>query len=282
MSTTTLEPAAARSNVSASARLTLPRVLVSEWRKLTTLRSTWWTLLIAVLVHVGMGALIGLTMRMDELESMGISIDATTLAVAGAQFSQLAIVVLAVMAITAEYSTGQIRSTVTAVPFRLRLLTAKAIVVSTITLLVAVVATGLSLGVGLLIAGDAAEFGLSTAENARILAATPLYLVAIALFGLGLGALLRSTAGAIALLMALLVVVENAFAVIPWRPIELISPWLPQTAGSRIFFGDEEIEQVRAMTEAIVLSPWQGYLVLLAWAALALTLAGIRLRGRDV
>ena len=280
MSTTTLQRPATPSAV----HLTFGRVVASEWRKLFSLRSTWWTLGLAVLLQVGMAAILGAAARAVAASGQGtLGVDGVQAAAAGLQFSQLAIVALAVLTITAEYSSGQIRVTLAAVPRRTPVLLAKALVLTVVVLVTAVVSSALSVGALALVGGEHISFALPGAESARILAGAPLYLVGIAVLSLGVGALMRHTAGAIAALMGFLLVIENVFAAIPWKPLQIISPWLPGTAGSRLMSTDATIAAARDLPNHVgaVLGAWQGYGVLVAWAALALVAAVLVLRSRD-
>lgn len=265
-------------------RLTFPRVLRAEAGKLFSLRSTWWTLGVAVVLQVGMAALIGLFARTvdEDAGPGGLQLDGATLPSVGMQFAQLALVVLAVMVITAEYSSGQIRSTLVAVPTRTPVLAAKAVVLAAVTLVVGTVSGALSVAAGLLVAGDRIGFDLPASETLRILAGGPLYLMAIALLALGVGALIRHTAGAIAILMGLLLVVEPVLAAVPLRVLQEISPFLPSTAGQQLLFDDQTLAAQEGLRQyGAHLEPWAGYGILVAWAVAALVLAGWLLRRRD-
>ncbi len=279
MTTTTpdLVPTVAPSRV----RVTFLRVVASERRKMTSLRSTWWTVGIAVALPVGISLLMAIYTRING-DSRSPE-EATSWAIGATQMTQLAIVVLAVMLITSEYTTGQIRISATAVPARLPILAAKALVLSAVTFVVGAVGVALSMGVGVVVGGDNVAFTLSDSETARLLVATPLYLVGIALLSFGIGALIRSTGGTIATMMGLLLVVEQILLAIPFHLTKLIAPWLPGNAGGQILRDTDSLEAIKDLVHpGAYLGPWEGFAVLLAWAALFLTLAGIRLRFRDV
>jgi ABC-2 type transport system permease protein len=284
MSTTTLNRPVAPAG---TPHLSFARVVASEWRKLFSLRSTWWTLGSALVLQVGMAALIGVALRaassVDTSGGSGFTVDASQAAAQGLLFAQLAVVVLAVLTITAEYSSGQIRVTLAAVPRRLPVLWAKALVLVVVVLVLGVVSSALSVGVAMLVGGDLIRFSLPGAETARILAGAPLYLIGIALLSLGVGGMLRHTAGAVAGLMGFLVVVELVIGNIPWKPLQLISPWLPGTAGQQVMATDESVQSLRDLPNHVgaVLDPWAGYGVLVAWAVLALAVAAVMLRSRD-
>lgn len=266
---------------SPAVRVTFPHVVVSEWRKLTSLRSTWWTLGTALACHAGIGLLMAIYTRVNGHASSPE--EATSWAIGATQLTQLAIVVLAVMIITSEYTTGQIRASVAAVPTRLPILVAKAVVLTGAVVVVSVLGVALSMGAGVIIGGDTVAFTLPDSETARILAATPLYLVGIALLTFGVAALIRNTGGTIAIMMAMLLVLQNILVVIPFHLTRLIAPWLPGNAGQLILVDSESLDGWKeAVRPGAFLGAWGGYGVLLAWAALFLVLAGVRLRTRDV
>ena len=285
MSTTTLD----RPAVPASIHLNFARVVAAEVRKTFSLRSTWWTLGVAVVLQVGTAALMGLAARAASSgegkgpRGAGFSLDASQVAGIGLEFSQLAVVALAVLMITSEYSSGQIRVSLAAVPRRTPVLAAKALVLSVVVAVLGAVGGSLSVGAALLIGGDNVELALPGAETARILAGGPLYLVGIALLSLAVGALMRNSAGAIATLMAFIVVVQNVIGMILWKPLQIISPWLPGTAGSQLMATDQGVAMDRAVPDRVgaVLDPWVGYGVLIGYAVIFLVAAVVSLRSRD-
>jgi ABC-2 type transport system permease protein len=266
MSTTALTPTGTspqdnpRTN---DVRLTFGRVVRSEWIKFRTLRSTVWTLAITLALMVGVVTL---------LSAVGASQSEGTEP--------------GVLVITGEYSTGMIRSTLAAVPRRLPALWAKGVVLAASIFVVSSVAVAVSLGIMQLILGAKGQApDLGDADTVRVLAGVPLYLTAIALFAFAIGAVLRHSAGALATVIGLLLVIENLF-LFPWKPFQLISPFLPGTAGSRIMTPQAQIDLMSQAAKAqssvgAVLSPWQGYGVLLAWVAVLLTVAAVLLRRRN-
>lgn len=265
-------------------RLTFPRIVKSEWIKFRTLRSTVWTLATTLVVIVGIVTLFSAVVASEsgsgteDPGGIGGGIVAFTIA---AGLAQLAVAVLGALVITGEYSTGMIRSTLAAVPQRLPALWAKCVVLAGSIFLVSTVAVVISLGVMQLFLGSKGLApDLGDHETLRILAGIPLYLTAIALLALAIGALLRHSAGALATVLGLLLVIENLFQ-IPWKPLQLIRPFLPGTAGSQIFTKQAEIDAMAQGAVGAVLGPWQGYGVLLAWVAVLLTAAAVLLRRRN-
>ena len=260
-------------------RLTFVRVVNSEWIKFRTLRSTIWTLAATVIVMVGI-----VTLFSAILASQGngrgapISIDVFSIA---ASMASLAVVVLGVLVITGEYSTGMIRSTLAAVPRRLPALWAKAVVLAVSIFVVSTFAMGISLVVmALFLGGKGLAPDLGDGQTLRILVGVPLYLTAIALLAFAIGALLRHSAGALATVLGLLLVIQNLF-MIPWTPLQHISPFLPGTAGARVLMTQASLDALGQGSVGAILSPWQGYGVLLAWVAVLLSTAAVLLRRRS-
>ena len=262
-------------------RLTFPRVVTSEWIKFRTLRSTIWTLAITVVVMVGIVTLFSVFFGKQPSgaqDSGGGSIIVFTIA---ASMAQLAVVVLGALVITGEYSTGMIRSTLTAVPRRLPALWAKGVVLAVSIFVVSSVAVAISVGVMQIILGaKGLAPDLGDGETVRILVGTALYLTAIALFAFAMGALLRHSAATLAAVLGLLLVIESLFQ-IPWRPLQLISPFLPGTAGANIMAPQSQLDLLSQHAVGAALSPWQGFGVLLAWVAVLLTAAAVLLRRRN-
>ena len=283
MTAATLSPSGPAAAVPAVRRpprgLTFPGILRSEWIKTWSLRSTVWSLAIAIVLMTGTTALVAWGASTDPVAG---ELSAAELVGPGAYFAQLVLAVLGVLTITGEYSTGQIRSTIASVPRRTPALVAKAIVlavVAALTTLVGVVTGTLAgmpfhdtLGVTL---------DLSDGETLRMLGGLPLYLAGIALLGFAIGALVRSSPGALGIVLGLLLVVEQVVAAIPLAFFDRIEPFLPSNAGSRLVTTQENIDALNAASVGADLGAWQGFGVLLAWVAVLLVLAAVLLRRRD-
>lgn len=282
MTTTISDAPAPERSVPPAGGVTFPRVVNSEWIKFRTLRSSAWTLGVTVVLMVAVSFLAAWgTASMTEPgdQSAGSAAGLVTL---GYFLAQLTVAVLGVLIITGEYSTGMIRSTFAAVPHRLAPLWAKALV------LVVVVSVTSLLGVALAYLATLpfyAELGVSRdvtdAESLRILLGTPLYLSAVALLALGFGALLRHSAGALATVLGLMLVVETVFASIPLAFFENVSPFLPTNAGGRLLMEDRSVEMMGQVSDGLQLTPWQGFAVLVAWVVVVLGVAAVLLRRRD-
>jgi ABC-type transport system involved in multi-copper enzyme maturation permease subunit len=271
MSTLVLQPASTAIQVH---DVRLRRVVASEWVKLWSLRSTVLTLLAAVstMVLIGCLAAWAFTSNWDDLDPVErAAFNPIDPALVGVNLAQLAVGVLGVLLITGEYATGMIRATLAAVPTRLPVLWAKTglyagvvFVLMSVTSLVAFLMAQLFLG----------ERGadLSVDGLPRALLGTAGYLTAIAVLAVALGFLLRSTAGGIATLFGLLLVVPTLGLLLPssWR--DTLLPYLPSYAGSAV-------TTVRPQDD--LLSPTGGALVLLAWALVPLLAAAASFRRRD-
>lgn len=258
------------------------RLVVAEWIKFRTLRSTFWTLGTALALMVAMAVLQawGSVQMAQDMDLSGVP--GTGYATGAWFIGQLAFCVLGILAITGEYSTGMIRSTFAAAPRRLPVLWAKLVVVVTAVFVVSVVAVALSwAGAAPFFDDLGATIDLSSSEDVRILLGTPLYLATITALAFAVGALTRHSAGALAVVIGLLLIVETAFASIPWRPLQTISPFLPSTAGGRLTQDSATIEAMDQFSEFATLTPWQGYGVLMGWVVVLLAVAAVLLRRRD-
>ena len=266
--------------------VTFPRVLRSEWIKTRTVRSTVWTLALTVVLMVGFSTLFSWgTSSAQGDGGPGAEVGtgsalAVFMVTVGYGVAQLTLGVLGVLAITTEYSTGMIRSTFAAVPGRLPALGAKALIVALIAAVTAAVAVGLSWVATL---GFQSKLGIhldpADADTQRILLGVPLYLATIALFGFAIGTLMRRTAGALAVVLGWLLVVEPLIGAIPVTFLEKISPFLPGTGGSRLLMTSEQL--AADLPNRVDLSAWQGYGVLVAWTAVLLAIGAVLLRRRD-
>ncbi len=276
MNTLTAEPASP-SDVSAFVKVepvTPTRILSSEWIKMRSLRSTALTLVAGVVLMVAIGWIFGgatnahwSDMRPDEQASFS-PIDAS---LAGYNLAQLAVGVLGVLLVTGEYATGMIRATLGAVPQRVPVLWAKATLYAGVTFaLMLAAAFAAFLGGQQLLGTHGTD--LSATGAVRTIVGVAGYLALIGVFSVALGFIIRSTAGAIATLFGLLLVLPNLGLLLPasWR--EHLLPYLPSNAGASMF-------SAHAATDALPAST--SLLVLLAWIAAALTSAALLLKRRD-
>jgi ABC-2 type transport system permease protein len=271
MTTATLTPD--RAAAGGAVRVTFPRVLHAEWIRLRSLRSTWITMLVTIAIVVGFGALscYGYVSR-DHANFVGI--DPAFRSLVGTFFGQLAFGVLGVLVVTGEYSTGMIRATFTAVPRRLAVFTARLSVFAVTTLAVLVPTTIVTFLVGqTILARDHVDTTLGAPDVLRAVVGAALYLVAIGLLGMAFGWLVRHTAGAIATLVGVLLVLPLLVVFLPDPWPTRLAKWLPSGAGQSI---------LHVHTDTDRFAPWTGFGVLMAYVVIVLVAAAVLLRSRDV
>lgn len=253
-------------------RVTRMRVLASEWTKLRSVPSTVWSLLTALVLVVGIGA--GYSMiRVTRPPADPSTFDAAGVSLTGVQLAQFAIGVLGVLLMTGEYATGSIRVSLAAVPKRLDLLWGKAITfaVSTIVLFVPAVFVAFLVGQSVLSAENL-DIGLGEPGATRAVAGGALFLAVVGLLGLGLGAALRNTAGAISALFGLLFVPQILLGLLPESVSDDLYRYVPAAAGQAVMF---------IQPDPLSLSPWAGFAVFCGYAAAALGVGAWRLRRGD-
>ncbi|HEY1322453.1 MAG TPA: ABC transporter permease [Streptosporangiaceae bacterium] len=256
-------------------RVTQARVLRSEWTKLRTQPSTVWSLLSAVALIIGFGVLYSLLREARPPHGAAVaSFDPTLVSLAGVQLAQIAVGVLGVLLITSEYASGMIRASFAAVPRRLPILWGKAALLAAATVAVCVPATLATFLAGQSILGRqhlAASLGQPGVARAVIGGA--LYLAVAGLLGLGLGALLRSTAGGIAAVFGLLFAIQIPVAFLPGTLPEEVGKFLPATAGQAVttVYPDPSSS----------LAPWVGFGLFCGYAVAVLVLAAWRMRRGD-
>jgi ABC-type transport system involved in multi-copper enzyme maturation permease subunit len=256
------------------APVTQARVLRSEWIKMRSLRSTTITLVAAVVAMIALAWLVGWATN-DHWNHMDPGERATFSAIdrslAGVNLAQLAIGVLGVLLITGEYATGMIRATLSAAPRRLPVLWAKAGLFAAVTLVLMLVSSFLAFVIG---QHFLASHGttLSAPHAWRAIFGTAGYLTLIAILAVAFGFAIRSTAGGIAALFGLLLVLPGIGQLLPssWQSHTL--PYLPSNAGSAMY---------SARPDPTALSPVTGLLVLVIWVVVALAVAALLLERRD-
>lgn len=254
-------------------RLTPARVAHSEWIKLRTLRSTAWTLAASVLITVGTGILLCSFARSHVEAGKHLGTSPATLSLYGAYFAPLTVGVLGVLLVTGEYTTGMIRATLSAVPRRLPVLWAKLGVLALVVLAVSEASLLAAFGIGqALLAGTGAGMSLGDQGVLRTVLGTGIYVAMVALFGAGLGFVIRNTAGALSTLFGVLLVLPVLANVLPADWTRHVVPYLPSNAGQAIL-------AVRPLPE--VLAPWTGLAVFAGYIALVVAVAATCLARRD-
>ena len=258
-------------------QVTQARVAVSEWTKLRSLRSTRWSLLAAILLTIGFPLLFA-AVTSSHWGSMSPHERADRhpldIALAGVNVSQLAVAVLGVLVITGEYSTGMIRASFSAVPKRLPVLWAKTVVFGVVTLLLMVpsVVIAFFASQAILSRHHILQISFSHPGVARSVIGGAAYVVLVGIFALGIGAMLRNTAGGIATFAGIFFVLPPLMNVLPASWNDAISKYLPSEAGRQIF----------SLThDSSSLSPLWGGLLFVGYCAVVLALAAVLLVRRD-
>jgi ABC-2 type transport system permease protein len=258
-------------------RVTQRRVFRSEWTKLYSLRSTRYSLLATVVMTIGFG-LIASAANVARWSSMSAAdkagFDPLSTSLLGVRFGVLAIGVLGVLLITGEYSTGMIRSTMTAVPKRLPVLWAKSGVYALVALVLTVPAVFIAFFVGqAILSGQHIQIAFSHPGVPRAVLGAAVYLTLVGLFAMGLGAIMRNTAAGIATFAAIMFVIEPLISILPASIANSITPYLPGAAG-------ESMMQIGHHAHS--LSPGAGLAVFCAYVAVTMAAAAILLVRRDV
>jgi len=253
-----------------------PDLVRSEWTKIRSVRSTYWTLLVAAATMIGLSAILSSVYigRYSTLSAADrATFNPTSYSLNGILLAQLAVGVLGVLVITGEYSTGTIRATFAAAPQRHSVLAAKAVVFGAVTAVVGLVSSFAAFFVGqAILSSKHIEAHLSDPGVLRAVAGSGLYVAVLGLLALGIGTLIRHTAGAIASLFGLIFVLPGLVLALPTSWSNAISKYLPSSAGQAIF---------RTVRDRSTLSPWAGFALFCAYAAVVLIAAGITLQHRD-
>jgi ABC-type transport system involved in multi-copper enzyme maturation permease subunit len=245
-------------------------VLRSEWTKLRSVRSTYWSALAAVVIAVGLGALV----CWGNLQSTDGVDDPAGTSLAGMFLAQVAFAIVGVLTMSAEYSTGMIRTTLSAVPQRGFILAGKAVVVGTAAFILALVTSFVSFFLGqAILSTKSYNIGLGAPGVLRVVVGAALYTLVLVVLSLGLATILRNTAGTITAVIGIVFVIPIIVALVPLRWQNDIGRYMPANAGGSLVTvhpGDGS------------LGPWAGFTVFCAWAVVAGAVAWWTLRRRDV
>jgi hypothetical protein len=259
-------------------RVAFHRVLLSEWTKLRSVRSTAWSLVVGFLLTIAFPIIFAFVTR-SHWGSMSPSERAgrhpLDIALAGVNVAQLAIAVLGVLLISAEYSTGSIRSTFTAVPRRLPVLWAKLLDYAVLSFLLMVPAVLVSFFASQAILAGVHPLQISFAHAgvARAVLGGAVYVMLVGIFALAIGAIVRNTAGGIATFAGIFFVIPPLMNILPLSWNNAISQYLPSNAGRQLF----------ALRHAAhTLTPAAGGLLFAAYCAAAIVIAAVLLVRRDV
>jgi ABC-2 type transport system permease protein len=255
--------------VLATGRVTSRHVLTAELLKLHTARS-----MIAASVTAGLLVVaVGVVAAIGQIVQEGVEFDPLGGALTGVSAASFAVMALGVLAVTSEYATGTVKPSFTAVPRRSRLVLGKAAAVAvTVGVLASVTLLTTFLVAQAITATADLPLSLGAPGVARTLAGAALYLTGIALLAVAFGWLLRSTAGAIAALIGVLLVPSLILLLLPADLGAAVAPYLPGNAGTALL----------QLEPGGLLSPVPAAAVFFGYAAAALIAAVLAVRSRDV
>jgi ABC-2 type transport system permease protein len=247
----------------------------SEFTKIRSTRSTYWTLLALIVVTVGIGAL-ATGGTASHPQGAGPGFDATQQSLAGLYVGQLVIAALGALTITSEYSTGMIRTSLSVQPRRGTLFAAKAVVFAVVSLVTGLIACFASFFIGqAILSSHHLNVTLGDPNVLRAVIGGALFLTACGMLAYGLGAILRHTAGAITAAIGLLFVLSILVNFLPQSWQNNVDKWMPAIAGAQIW-------TTKASSGGPhMFSAWPGFAVLAVYAAVALVAGLVLFRTRD-
>ncbi len=260
-------------------------LLLSEWIKLTSLRSTVWCYGIILVINLGLGLLLAASFRPQGASAaavdQGFWIQSATIAIT---FSQLVVAVLGALVITGEYGTGMIRSTLTAVPKRTPALLSKAVVFGVVTFVVGLVSiVGAAFLAAPILSGKGLDLDLADGAAWIALLGGAGFLTLIGLIALFLGTIVRNSAAgisaALGLVFVLPIVLQIFAAVTRAAWVQNVYSFLPSSAGTTLY--GYAATPAPKTPGVIVLDPMQSLIVLVAWALVFGAIATALLKRRD-
>ncbi|WP_394430346.1 ABC transporter permease subunit [Streptomyces sp. SGAir0957] len=255
--------------------MAVAQVLRSEWTKIRSVNSTALTLGLAVVVSVGLGMLIS-ALSKNEFNNLStedkLTFDPTFTAFAGLTLGQLALVVFGVLVVASEYSTGMIRTSLAAVPRRGTFLFSKIAVAALLALVVALVTSFAAFFLGQAMLGDHST-DLGSPNVLRAVIGAALYMTLMAMFAMGVAAILRSPMLALGILMPFLFLVSPILGNV--SATKKVAQYFPDQAGSKI------MQVVTPPGDDAPYGPWGGLVILVVWVVVALLVGYALLKKRD-
>ncbi|HEY1621842.1 MAG TPA: ABC transporter permease subunit [Streptosporangiaceae bacterium] len=256
-------------------------LMLSEWTKVRSVRSTVWSLALFIVITIGLTVLFTWLTEANWSNGQGAAARAASVSAdpvsfimgAGAGLGQLVICVLGALLITTEYSTGVIRASLLAVPRRVPMLAAKAVVFAILILIVAEIVCFSMFLTGSAILSSKVSVTLGDHNVARAVIGSGLYLTLIGLLAMAVGLLIRHTAGSIATIIGVVLVLPILSGLLPGSWGAHINAYLPEQAGTLIG------QATRGSGD--LLGPWQGFGVLCLWVAVLMTIGIVLLKRRD-
>jgi ABC-2 type transport system permease protein len=262
----------------ASGKAGLSGAIRSEWTKIRSVRSTHWTLLALIVVGVGLGALICYATE-SHFTHLGhgapLGFDPTKRSLtAFDELGQLVMMVLGALVITAEYSTGMIRTSLTTMPRRGTVFAAKGIVFAVIALVVSVITAFIAFFLGQeLLRSTGHSATLSDPNVMRAIVGTALYVTVIGLMSYAFGAIIRHTAGTIATMVGVLFILPLIVQVLPTNWTNDVNKWIPGSAGDAL--------PATTYADPTLFSAWGQFAVTAGYTVILLIIGAFLLRKRD-
>ncbi|MFF6997368.1 ABC transporter permease [Streptomyces sp. NPDC008313] len=251
------------------------QVITSEWTKIRSVASTVWTLSLAAVVTVALGILISVLSK-NEFDNMSArdraSFDPTFISFAGMSLGQLAMIVFGVLVVSNEYSTGMIRTSLAAVPQRGTFLFSKIAVATLLAFLVGIVTSFVTFFLGQAMLGSH-KASIGDPGVLRAVIGGGLYMTLIAVFSMGVAAMLRSPMLSLGILMPFFFLISNILGNV--SATKKVGQYLPDQAGSRI------MQVVTPFDDDTPYGPWGGLGIMALWVIAALIGGYAVLRKRD-
>jgi len=273
----TIDTPQSRAEHTPTIRVTQTRVIRSEWKKLWSLRSTRWCLLLAVVIMIAAPIIYSLV-EMSQWSTLGhhdrTTFDSIDASAGGHYLAQLAIGFLGVLTVSGEYATGMIRSSFMAVPRRLPVLWAKLAVFATVVFVLMLASSVIAFFITqTIVSVHHVNQSITAPHAARVVIATALVITIVGMLSVALGALTRSTAGGAAILVFLMFVLSGVAALLPRSISNDINPYLPinaaYTAATSTFDPGRH------------LSTWGGFGIFSALVVIIIALGAARFRHGD-
>jgi ABC-type transport system involved in multi-copper enzyme maturation permease subunit len=282
MTATQIAAPSVNSLPSSVSKVTFGGALRSEFTKIRSVRSTHWTLLAMIVATIGLGAVSSYTTTKSH---HGPYFDAASWSLGGVWLTQLLIGVVGTLVITSEYSTGMIRTSLTALPQRGLLMAAKASVLAAVAFAVGLISSFASFFIGqAIMSPHHTSTTLSHPGVLRAVIGGALFLTVGALLAFGIGLLIRHTAGALTAMVTVLFLLPLLGNLLPASWQNHADKWLPTAAGAQIWTA---VHPPRLNSPSPIgaagpmLSPWTGLAVFCGYAAIALAAGLILFRTRD-
>jgi ABC-2 type transport system permease protein len=255
-------------------RVTFAGALRSEFTKIRSVRSTYWTLLAMFVVVVGFGALASFGASHGP---HGPYFDPARQSLAGLYIGQLIIGVLGVLVISSEYGTGMIRTTLTTNPHRGVMIAAKCVVFGLVALVTSLITSFTAFFVGqAIMSSDHISTTIGAPNVLRAVIGGALFLTVCGVLAFGLGLLLRHSAAGIAATVGLLFVVTILVSFLPQSWQNDTDKWIPALAGGQVWMATPQPPGNTPMFSA-----WPSFAVLCGYAALAVAAGVVLFRKRD-